>query len=149
MVILERDDGQVLLAERANTGYGDGMFNLPSGKVEEGESVTEAAVREAEEEVGAVIDPDDLRTVHVMHHRAPEGHTRIGWFMATSRWKGEPVNREPEKCAGLLWVEPSALPENTVPYNADGITAYVKGEPHSVNGWPDAPSEPHERNWHG
>lgn len=134
MIILERD-GRILLAERANTGYADGKLNLPSGKVEPGESVTEAVVREAHEEVGVRIRPAALRTVHVMHYRNPEGHERIGWFFAADRWEGEVVNAEPHKCAGLSWHPADRLPADTVRYNALGVAHYLKGEPVSEHGW--------------
>ncbi|MFG2737272.1 NUDIX domain-containing protein [Streptomyces harbinensis] len=134
MIILERGD-RILLAERANTGYADGLLNLPSGKVDPGESVIEAAVREAQEEVGITIDPAALRTVHVMHYRNPEGRPRIGWFFATAHWTGEPVNAEPHKCAGIAWHHPAQLPDHTVPYNATGIAHYLKGDMFSVHGW--------------
>ncbi|MGW7292854.1 NUDIX hydrolase [Streptomyces xiamenensis] len=134
MIILERGD-RILLAERANTGYADGLLNLPSGKVDPGESVIEAAVREAREEVGIDVAPSALRTVHVTHHCNPEGQARIGWFFATSHWQGEPVNSEPEKCAGIAWHRPNELPDNTVPYNAHGIAHYLKGENFSTHGW--------------
>jgi 8-oxo-dGTP pyrophosphatase MutT (NUDIX family) len=50
-LILQRN-GQVLLAERAGTGYADGWLNVPGGKLENGETVLDAAIREAREEVG-------------------------------------------------------------------------------------------------
>ncbi|MFI9460530.1 NUDIX hydrolase [Streptomyces xiamenensis] len=134
MVILERGD-RILLAERSGTGYADGMLNLPSGKVDPGESVIEAAVREAREEVGIAINPSALRTVHVMHHRSPEGRARIGWFFATAAWEGEPFNAEPGKCAGIGWHRPGELPAHTVPYNAHGIAHYLTGESFSTHGW--------------
>jgi mutator protein MutT len=134
MVILERG-GRILLAERAGTGYADGLLNLPSGKVEEGESALDAAVREAREEVAVVLEPADVRPVHVMHYRNPEGHFRVGWFFLATRWGGEPVNAEPHKCAGLSWHAPGELPRGTVRYNALGIAHYLKGEPFSFHGW--------------
>jgi 8-oxo-dGTP pyrophosphatase MutT (NUDIX family) len=72
MTILERD-GHLLLGERSGTGYADGFLNLPSGKVDPGENVIDAAVHEAREEVGVVVDPPARRFVHVMHYRNPEG----------------------------------------------------------------------------
>ena len=54
MLTLERD-GQVLLAERSGTGYADGWYNLPSGKLEEYEDVVAAIIREAWEEVGVTL----------------------------------------------------------------------------------------------
>ncbi|MDT0320812.1 NUDIX hydrolase [Streptomyces millisiae] len=134
LIIFERA-GQVLLAERANTGYADGRLNLPSGKVEHGESVVRAAVREAREEVGVDVDPAALRIVHTMHYRSPEGSARVGFFFATNRWAGALHNAEPHKCAGLFWHDPRRLPGTVVRYNALGIGHYLRGEPASVHGW--------------
>lgn len=135
MIIMERSDGSILLAERSGTGYADGMLNLPSGKVEPGESVIEAAARETHEEIGVRVDPSALRLVHVMHYRTPEGSSRVGWFFAIAQWGGTPVNAEPHKCAGLAWHHADQLPGHTVRYNALGIAHYLKGEPFSVHGW--------------
>ena len=135
MIIMERGDGGILLAERSGTGYADGKLNLPSGKVEPGESVIEAAVREAHEEIGVRIEPPALRLVHVMHYRVPGGGGRVGWFFATAQWDGQPVNAEPHKCAGLSWHRADQLPEHTLAYNALGVAHYLKGEPFSAHGW--------------
>ncbi|MDT9682264.1 NUDIX domain-containing protein [Streptomyces sp. TRM76323] len=134
MLILERD-GAVCLAERRGTGYADGMLNLPSGKVEPGESVYDAVIREAHEEIDVTVERDALRIVHAMHFRNPEGEPRVGWFLTARHWEGEPRNMEPHKCAGLSWHPSDRLPDNTVPYNALGIAHYLKGEPFSVHGW--------------
>ncbi|MFJ4093430.1 NUDIX domain-containing protein [Kitasatospora sp. NPDC089913] len=134
MLILERD-GLVLLAERANTGYSDGLLNLPSGKIEEDEDVISAAIREAQEEVGIRVDREAVQIVHVMHYRNPEGEARVGWFLAASEWDGEPYNAEPAKCAGVDWYPINDLPENAQPYNKAGIDRYLKGERYSVVGW--------------
>ncbi|MEV8325845.1 NUDIX domain-containing protein [Kitasatospora sp. NPDC058397] len=134
MIILERN-GLVLLAERANTGYSDGLLNLPSGKVDVDEDVISAAIREAREEVGVEVHREAVRVVHVMHYRNPEGEARVGWFLAASEWNGEPYNAEPHKCAGVGWYPLNDLPENTQPYNEAGISRYLKGEPFSVVGW--------------
>jgi 8-oxo-dGTP pyrophosphatase MutT (NUDIX family) len=134
MLILERD-GAVCLAERRGTGYADGLLNLPSGKAEPGESVYDAVIREAREEIGVTIERDALRIVHVMHFRNPEEEPRVGWFFTARHWDGEPRNMEPHKCAGLSWHPTDQLPVNTVPYNALGIAHYLKGEPFSAHGW--------------
>ncbi|MFF3327055.1 NUDIX domain-containing protein [Streptomyces sp. NPDC002889] len=139
MIILERRFGEtteICLAERRNTGYADGRLNLPSGKVEEGEDIFDAVIRETHEEVGLRLHRDALRLVHVMYFRNPEGETRIGWFFAVSEYRGEPVNQEPAKCAGLSWHRPDDLPDNTVRYNALGIGHAFKGEPTSAH-WHD------------
>ncbi|MER6386191.1 NUDIX domain-containing protein [Streptomyces sp. NPDC001250] len=135
MIILEHD-GSVCLAERQGTGYADGKLNLPSGKVELGEDVFDAVIREAFEEIGVRIERDALHIVHVMYFRNPEGETRVGWFFVASHWEGTPTNMEPHKCAGLEWHPAENLPENTVRYNALGIQHWTKDEPFSSH-WHD------------
>jgi 8-oxo-dGTP pyrophosphatase MutT (NUDIX family) len=49
---------QVLLSKRANTGYEDGNYGLVSGHVESNETLREAMVREAAEEVGLTLLPE-------------------------------------------------------------------------------------------
>jgi len=134
-VILERRD-QILLLERQGTGYCDGMLHLPSGHLDDGGPVTDGAAREAHEEVGVRIDPDDLRLVTVVHHRQRSDLARVGMFFATSRWAGEPFNAEPDKCGKLLWADPPVLPSNTIDYPAAGIRAYLQGTPLTLHGWP-------------
>jgi 8-oxo-dGTP pyrophosphatase MutT (NUDIX family) len=72
-VLLRRPDGRILLGERANTGYADGQLRPPSGHLKDGESVIDCAVREAKEEAGITIDPQDVAFTHVVHHRNPAG----------------------------------------------------------------------------
>jgi 8-oxo-dGTP pyrophosphatase MutT (NUDIX family) len=134
-VLLRRADGMILLLERSGTGYADGQLCPPSGHLEEGESVTECAVREAGEEVGVHIDPADLGFTHVVHHRSPEGQGRVGFFFTATRWAGEPANREPHKCAGLQWADPARPPANTVPYTAAALAAITSEAPFSLDGW--------------
>ncbi|WP_433661355.1 NUDIX hydrolase [Nocardia sp. CA-128927] len=134
-VLLRRADGRVLLMERANTGYADGQLCPPSGHLEEGESVMAGAIREAHEEVGVVITPADLTFVHVVHHRSPEQVGRVGFFFLVDTWDGEPTNREPHKCAGLLWVEPADPPAATVPYSAAALLQIAQGRQFSLDGW--------------
>lgn len=133
-VLLRRDDGKILLLERANTGYADGQLCPPSGHLEADETVVEGAIREAHEEVGVLIEPTDLRFTHVIHYRSPEGQGRIGFFFTANYWHGEPVNREPHKCAGLRWADPADPPATTVAYTAMALAQITSGAPFSVGG---------------
>jgi 8-oxo-dGTP pyrophosphatase MutT (NUDIX family) len=49
-LILVRDNS-ILLSRRMHTGWQDGNYSLPSGHLDEGESVVSAMIREAEEEI--------------------------------------------------------------------------------------------------
>jgi 8-oxo-dGTP pyrophosphatase MutT (NUDIX family) len=133
-VILRRD-GKILLLRRAGDTWASGQLCLPSGHLEEGESVAAAAVRETLEETGIALDRAGLRHVLSIHQRYPAtGHARIG-FVFESRWTGEPVNAEPHKHSELLWADPAALPADTVDYTAAIIRATRDGVTFAVNGW--------------
>lgn len=134
-VILRRG-GRVLLLRRTGDVYASGQLCLPSGHLEEGESVPQAAVREAFEETGIVLDPVEFRHVLSIHQRNPgAGHARIGFAFEPSRWAGEPANAEPHKHSELVWADPRALPPDTVEYVAAVITAVEHGVTFTLNGW--------------
>ncbi len=127
-LILRRGD-DLLLARRIGTGYGDGLLHVPSGHVEEGEDVREALIREAYEEIGVALEPDEVRVALVMQHRSPAGNTRIGWFFEAQATAGrEPINREPDKCSQLGWFPLSCLPDDMVAYSRAGLDAYLNGQ---------------------
>lgn len=127
-LILRRGD-EVLLARRAGTGYGDGLFNTPSGHVEPGEDVRTAVLREAKEEIGLDLAPEDVSAELVVQHRGPGGKPRIGWFFeATYGAGGEPFNAEPHKCDELSWHRADALPDDMVAYCRAGLEAWRAGE---------------------
>lgn len=107
-------DWEVLLLLRANTGYEDGRYGVPAGHLDGGESITQAAIREAREETGVELMADDLSVVGVMHRKAEV--ERIEFFLAAQRWRGDARNAEPEKCDGVGWWPLDHLPENMVAY---------------------------------
>jgi 8-oxo-dGTP diphosphatase len=131
-VLFLRGDS-VLLLRRANTGYEDGSYSVPAGHVERGETVTQAAIREAFEETGAVLEPADVRHALVMHRRAEED--RIDFFVAVEEWSGEPSNTEPGKCDELRWAPLDALPANVIPYVRRAIQGFRDGEQYVELGW--------------
>lgn len=112
--VLVEDGSRILMLRRAGTGFFDGLFSLPGGHVEPGESVRAAAARELVEETGIVVATDGLEYVGVVHRLSDTN--RIDFFVRASRWCGEPFIREPEKCDAMQWVARGALPANTVPY---------------------------------
>ncbi|WP_246187931.1 NUDIX hydrolase [Paenibacillus tengchongensis] len=118
---------QVLLLKRRNTGHHDGKYALPAGRLEPGEEVHMAAIREAEEECGVKIAREDLRMVCVMQIRTPDSE-RIDFFFTAGQWTGEPWNREPEKCGELGWYPLNGLPENTISYVRSALDRHRQGE---------------------
>jgi 8-oxo-dGTP pyrophosphatase MutT (NUDIX family) len=142
MLLLVRD-GHVLLALRDGTGYADGMWNLPSGKLEPDEDLVSALIREAKEEIGVEIRAAEPRMVAAVHHRNSQGSGRVGFFFEVTSQpeeQGEPVNAEPSKCARIAWSPLRDLPANTYPYTAAGIDLYRRGVPFGLDGWKDRAS---------
>ena len=131
-LILQRGS-QILLLRRFNTGYRDGEFSLPAGHLDGNETVVDAAVREAAEEIGVGIDPQDVNFSSVMHRR--EGDERVDFFVQVRAWQGEPFNAEPQKCDELLWVGVDALPLNTIPYIRRAIANHLNGLRFDEFGW--------------
>jgi 8-oxo-dGTP diphosphatase len=128
------DEGKILLLQRFNTGYEDGNYSVVAGHVDAGETVTQAAIREALEEAGIVLQPEDLQVVHVMNRKSND--ERVDFFIAVKSWSGEIRNTEPDKCDDLAWFSLEALPVNLIPYVRYAIENYQKGILYSEFGWP-------------
>lgn len=133
--IVLRQGGQILLLRRSATGWGDGLWSVPAGHLDGGESVRRAAAREAEEECGIVIPatPDALPVVGVMHRRSDR--EQIDFFLQAQTFEGVPFNREPHKCDGLAWFPEAALPPNMVPYVRRALTVRAPSPWFLEYGW--------------
>lgn len=127
-------DRQILMLQRANTGYEDGNYSVVAGHFDGGESGRAAMVREAAEEAGLVLREDDLKLFHVCHRQSDE--ERVSFFYQAAHWAGEPRNLEPHKCSDLSWFGIDALPVNTVPYVRQAIELGLAGVRYSELGWP-------------
>jgi 8-oxo-dGTP diphosphatase len=137
LLLLTRGD-EILLALRQGTGYADGQWNLPSGKLEADEHLVTAVIRETHEEIGLLLSPDDVNMIGTVHYRNPEGQTRAGFFfhaVGDEALYGEPYNAEPDKCMKLAWYPINLLPINTVPYTAAGVELFRSGAPLALVGW--------------
>ena len=134
-VILRRA-GRILLLRRAGNVYASGQLCLPSGHLEEGEHILDAAIREAKEETGITLDPATMRLALSIHQRNPAStHTRIGFAFEPGHWDGQPAIGEPDRCSELLWADPGNLPPDTVEYTAAIIRAVEHGTAFALNGW--------------
>ena len=124
---------RVLLLRRFNTGWEDGNYSVPAGHVDAGETVTQAAIREAREEIGVRLGPQDVEVVHVMHRKSED--ERIDFFLLARRWTGEIANQEPDKCDDLAWYPVASLPGNMIPYVRQALLNYQNGALFSEFGW--------------
>lgn len=111
-VIVEKD-GKILLSRRQNKGWGDGLLCIPGGHVDSGETFTQAAIREAKEELGLDLQTEDLTFLCTeVKNGGGKYYISVEFIASTAQ---EPTNTEPNECAELVWVDPHDLPEDVIP----------------------------------
>jgi len=103
-------DGRVLIVQRGGT-FGRGIYTLPGGVVEAGESLTDAVIREVREETQVSIQPVALAGYREMIMRDDAGKTSRHFVIVcfAARWlSGEPVPDVTE-IAEAAWRLPDEL----------------------------------------
>ncbi len=104
-------DGRVLVACR-DRGPALGLWTMPGGVVEGGETLTEALVREIDEETQLKVEPVGLAGHREVIVRDAEGRAQRHFVILcyAARWiSGEPVLNE--ELADARWVTPAELAE--------------------------------------
>ncbi len=114
--VLMREDGRLLVAQRPQGKAMAGLWELPGGKIEAGETPEAALVRELREELGVQIDAAHLKPLTFASHGYESFHLVMPVFLATE-WQGTP---EPQEGQSLDWVQPDQLkslpaPEADIP----------------------------------
>lgn len=101
--LTDRPDVPIVLIRRKNPPYG---WALPGGFVDVGESLEQAAVREAEEETSLSVTLKLLLGCYSDPRRDPRGHTASAVYVAEA--VGEPLAQD--DAAGVAVFSPDALP---------------------------------------
>jgi len=104
------ENGCVLLVKRAHPPI-QGQWSIPGGVLEVGEFVREAAVREAREETGLIVEPADLLGVYdrILHN--PE--QRVQYHYVLVDFLCRPVGGElqaADDAAEVRWFTREELP---------------------------------------
>ncbi len=82
------ENGNVLIAKRPKDVHQGGLWEFPGGKVEPGEQVTQALVRELQEELA--ITATEYRSLIQIHHDYPDKSVFLDVWKVT-QFMGEPV----------------------------------------------------------
>lgn len=103
------DQWEVLLLKRANTGRRDWYRWLVSWHMDGNETPREAMQREAKEEIGVLINGDDLQYLWTEYCRSDT--ERINIYFMTHKREGTIENKEPHKHDALWWFPLEQLPD--------------------------------------
>lgn len=101
--LIYNDEGKMLITQRGPKAKNErGLWEIPGGSVEFGETFEEAIAREIQEELAITIEVKDL--LSVCSHLIPEENQH--WVSPTyicEIVEGDPVIQEPEKCSNWGW----------------------------------------------
>lgn len=122
-LIEHEDDGRVLLVEEGKDAAA-GTWNLPAGKLEDDEDPRTGARREAREEVGLDVSPDDLIGVYIGHSDLSD--RRVVNFVYHAIADGEPDVPAEDSVVGARWCRPE---------NVDGMELRARYVRAAVDDW--------------
>ncbi|AIV04519.1 MULTISPECIES: 8-oxo-dGTP diphosphatase MutT [Vibrio] len=108
-IIFNQDKSQIFITKRPDDKHKGGFWEFPGGKVEQGESVEQAMIRELEEEIGITVTEQSL--FEHLEYDYPEKSLKFD-FMTVSQFDNQPYGREGQEGR---WVDVAALLDYTFP----------------------------------
>ncbi|AIW14953.1 8-oxo-dGTP diphosphatase MutT [Vibrio tubiashii] len=113
-IIFNQDKSQVFITKRPDDKHKGGFWEFPGGKVEQGETIEQAMVRELEEEVG--ITTTEQALFEHLEFDYPDKSLKFD-FMTVTQFEGQPYGKEGQQgeWAAIADLSNYAFPEANVP----------------------------------
>ena len=119
--IVTNPAGAVLIARRPDRAHQGGLWEFPGGKVEEGEPVEAALIRELHEELGIVVQAAEPWLW--IRHAYPDKTVLLDVWRVTA-YRGEPHGREGQP---LAWTTAATMADFAFPAADEPIIAALVG----------------------
>jgi 8-oxo-dGTP diphosphatase len=134
--VIHNPQGQILIAQRPLHKHQGGLWEFSGGKIDDGETASQALVRELQEELG--ITATQYRPLLTVEHHYSDKSVRLQIFRVTA-FDGEAHGAEGQP---MVWVSPQDLKSYSFPAaNTPILKAavlpdvyYITPEPHEVDG---------------
>src|SRR5512139_2752494 len=122
--VIVNEGGELFFSQRGPQAKNErGLWEFPGGSVEFGETLAAALQREMDEEYGIEIAVREL--LDVIDHILPEeGQHWVSPTFICHITSGQPVIREPGKCAAIGWYAPEQAPANLTQVTRQNLNHY-------------------------
>ncbi len=117
------NDGKILVEKRKNRDYGNHQLDVIASHIKENETVIDAIIRTAKEEVNITIQKEDLKIIQVMQQKS-DPYEYINYFFLTDTYSGELKNNDVDYCESIEWVDFQYPIENMMAYINFAIKNY-------------------------
>jgi mutator protein MutT len=111
-ILLRENSGKQILLGMKKRGFGAGLYNGFGGKLNAGETIEQAAIRELAEEVGIHTNTNGMKKVGELDFKFPSVPEEKDWNQLVHvylilQWTGEPAETEEMKPE---WFDISKIP---------------------------------------
>jgi 8-oxo-dGTP diphosphatase len=123
-IIVVNDKGEILIGKRKNSHAP--YYSIPGGHMEIGETFTQCAAREMEEETGIIIrNPEVIAITNNLVTFQESGKHYISVALLVTDFTGNAELKEPDKCEGWLWINPKEVPNPQFDASEQSIQCYL------------------------